>query len=123
MNALGARVDALIQNNHDLHLDLEHDLGRQRDIASPTAIRSRWRSRSATSPSIPRNPNWGFDIQRRIRRTGERIRWTNDHGRAPTTPTSRAPARSPASRASTQGLGLDVQVFGKFVYRREWKTS
>ena len=92
MNALGARVDALIQNNYDLHRHLEHDLGRRREAPTRRLLR--------------RN---GDPVPRPLLRSGEPELGSRDpaphpaHGRSasagptsrprPTTPTCRARAR------------------------------
>ena len=81
MNALGARVDALIQNNSTY-------------IQTWNAIWSGGAKRMPDGYSVemaipfrdlsfdPSRSDWGLEIQRRVRRTGERIRWTNIHAAA-----------------------------------------
>ena len=121
MNALGSRVDALIQNNNTY-------------ISTWNTIWSGGAKRQPDGYSVemaipfrdlsfnPGNPNWGLEIQRRIRRTGERIRWTNITPSAYYADVSRSGTLTGIEGVS-QGLGLDIQVFGKFVYRREWEDD
>ena len=121
LNPLGARVDALIQNNSTYiatwntiwagDAKLQPD-GYSVEMAIP------FRDLSFN----PANPNWGLEIQRRIRRTGEAIRWTNISASAYYADVSRSGTLT-GIEGVNQGLGLDVQVYGKFVYRREWEDE
>ena len=121
LNPLGARVDALIQNNSTYiatwntiwagDAKLQPD-GYSVEMAIP------FRDLSFN----PANPNWGLEIQRRIRRSGEAIRWTNISASAYYADVSRSGTLT-GIEGVNQGLGLDVQVYGKFVYRREWEDA
>ena len=121
LNPLGARVDALIQNNSTYiatwntiwsgDAKLQPD-GYSVEMAIP------FRDLSFN----PANPNWGLEIQRRIRRTGEAIRWTNISASAYYADVSRSGTLTNIEGVN-QGLGLDVQVYGKLEYRREWEDE
>jgi hypothetical protein len=69
----------------------------------------------------PSKGDWGLEIQRRVRRTGERIRWTNIRAGSYYADVSREGTLTGIDDVS-QGLGLDVQVYGKFAYKKEWNA-
>jgi len=121
MNPLGARVDALLQNN-TTYLPKWNTIweGRakiQRDgFSVEMAIPFRDLSFN------PANANWGMEIQRRIRRTGERIHWSNIHPAVKYTDVSLSGEIQGIS-GITQGLGLDIQLYGKLNYKQEWEPS
>src|SRR6185295_5229254 len=66
----------------------------------------------------PANANWGMEIQRRIRRTGERIHWSNIHPAVKYTDVSLS-GEIEGIAGINQGLGLDIQLYGKLNYKRE----
>ena len=121
MNALGARVDALTQNNNTYISTWNAIwLGSARRQPDGYTVEMAIPFRSISFN--PFNPNWGLEIQRRIRRTGERIRWTNITPSAYYADVSRAGTLEGIEGVS-QGLGLDIQVFGKLQFRREWEDE
>jgi hypothetical protein len=61
-----------------------------------------------------------LEIQRRVRRTGERIRWTNISSAAYYADVSRSGTLTGISGIN-QGLGLDIQLYGKSAFTRIWE--
>ena len=121
MNALGARVDALTQNNNTYISTWNAIwLGSARRQPDGYTVEMAIPFRSISFN--PFNPNWGLEIQRRIRRTGERIRWTNITPSAYYADVSRSGTLEGIEGVS-QGLGLDIQLFGKLQFRREWEDE
>jgi len=119
MNSLGARVDALIQNNTDYIKEwntiwtgraMRMDDGFSVEMAIP------FRDLSYD----PDKPDWVVEISRNIRRKGERIRWGA---------ISAATSFSDISNSGTltgitginPGLGLDIQIYGSLRYRFDWQ--
>lgn len=121
MNALGARVDALTQNNNS-YISTWNTIWEGRAQRKPDGFSVEMAIPFRDLSFNPANPNWGLEIQRRIRRTGERIRWSNIAPAAYYADVSRSGTLT-GIEGVNQGLGLDVQVFGKFVYRREWEDA
>jgi hypothetical protein len=70
----------------------------------------------------PARSDWGLEIQRRVRRTGERIRWTNISAAAYYADVSRSGTLTGISGIN-QGLGLDIQIQGKLAYKHEWEDT
>ncbi len=121
MNALGARVDALIQNNNTF-LSTWNTIWEGRAQRQPNGFSVEMAIPFRDLSFDPSSPNWGLEIQRRVRRTGERIRWTNITPSAYYADVSRSGTLT-GIEGVNQGLGLDIQVFGKFVFRREWEDE
>jgi hypothetical protein len=121
MNALGARVDALTQNNNS-YISTWNTIWEGRAQRRPDGFSVEMAIPFRDLSFNPANPNWGLEIQRRIRRTGERIRWSNIVPAAYYADVSRSGTIT-GIEGVNQGLGLDVQVYGKFVYRREWEDA
>jgi hypothetical protein len=121
MNALGARVDALTQNNNS-YISTWNTIWEGRAQRQPDGFSVEMAIPFRDLSFNPANPNWGLEIQRRIRRTGERIRWSNIVPAAYYADVSRSGTLT-GIEGVNQGLGLDVQVYGKFVYRREWEDE
>jgi hypothetical protein len=120
VNALGSRVDALTQNNSAYFVKWnaiwEGRAKRQPDgFSVEMAIPFRDLSFN------PANSNWGLEIQRRVRRTGERIRWSNIRAAAYYADVSRSGTLTGITDVS-QGLGLDIQLYGKVNYKKEWQA-
>jgi Carbohydrate family 9 binding domain-like len=118
MNSLGSRVDALIQNNNTF-LPRWNTIwqGRAKRQVDGYSVEMAIPFRDLSFN--PANPNWGMEIQRRIRRTGERIRWSNIRPAVYYADVSRSGTIEGISGAN-QGLGLDIQLYGKMNYKREW---
>jgi len=64
----------------------------------------------------PDQPNWGLELQRTIRHKNESLRWANFTPNTRFSDISRAGTLTGISGTS-QGLGLDVQIFGTTSYR------
>lgn len=118
MNALGSRVDALIQNNNTF-LPRWNTIwqGRAKMQADGYSVEMAIPFRDLSFN--PANPNWGMEIQRRVRRTGERIRWSNIRPAVYYADVSRTGTIEGIAGVN-QGLGLDIQTYGKMNYTREW---
>jgi hypothetical protein len=121
MNALGSRVDALTQNNSAFLVKWntiwEGRAKRQGDgFSVEMAIPFRDLSFN------PADPDWGLEIQRRVRRTGERIRWSNIRPAVYYADNSLSGTLTGISGVN-QGLGLDIQLYGKLNYKKEWQNG
>jgi len=75
MNALGARVDALIQNNAT-YIDTWNTIWEGRAKLQKDGFSVEMAIPFKDLSFDPNRGEWGLEIQRRIRRTGERIRWS-----------------------------------------------
>jgi len=118
MNALGARVDALIQNNSTF-IDTWNTIWEGRAKRMPDGFSVEMAIPFKDLSFDPSRSDWGLEIQRRVRRTGERIRWSTISAAAYYADVSRAGTLTGIS-GITQGLGLDIQLQGKFEYRHQW---
>ena len=116
-NALGARRDALIENNDDLAFDWDgiwyaagsvDGAGWSAEIAVPFKTLS-------FSPDAER---WGFNVQRVIRRKLETVRWSSPYQSRGLNHVSDAGDMVGISGIS-QGVGLDVQAFGVFRFEND----
>jgi len=121
MNALGTRVDALIQNNSS-YISTWNTIWTGNARRQPDGYSVEMAIPFQSLSFNPFNPNWGLEIQRRIRRTGERVRWTNITPSAYYADVSRSGTLT-GIEGVTQGLGLDIQVFAKLQFRREWEDE
>jgi hypothetical protein len=121
MNALGTRVDALIQNNSS-YISTWNTIWTGGARRQPDGFSVEMAIPFRDLSFNPASPNWGLEIQRRIRRTGERIRWTNITPSAYYADVSRSGTLTGIEGVS-QGLGLDIQVYGKLQFRREWEDE
>src|SRR5262249_33248415 len=121
INPLGARVDALLQNNvtylpkwntiWEGRAKIQKD-GFSVEMAIP------FRDMSLNPPKVI----GAFETRRRIRRTGERIHWSNIHPAVRYTDVSLSGEVSGISDVS-QGLGLDIQLYGKLNYKKDWPRA
>ena len=111
MNALGARTDALIQNN-SVYLVKWNAIweGRAKRQADGFSVEMAIPFRDLSFN--PSQNDWGFEIQRRVRRTGERIRWSTIRAGAYYADVSTAGTLTGISDIN-QGLGLDDHFYGK----------
>ena len=118
VNALGARFDALIQNNADFLPEWDTIWH-----ASARIVADGWIAEVAIPfRSISYDaarPDWGFDLFRMIRRKGERIRWSQISRQMPSVDISRSGSML-GIRDTNPGMGLDVQVFGALRFKHEW---
>ncbi|MHC4414292.1 MAG: carbohydrate binding family 9 domain-containing protein [Planctomycetota bacterium] len=115
INPVGARFDALVQENSSLIEDWDGIW-----YGKATIDEGGWSAEIAipfkTISFDPRQSRWGFNIQRTIRRNNETSRWSS--------PLQNKLLRSIADagileeiRDITQGIGLDVKPYGKAVAR------
>lgn len=119
MNALGGRIDDLIQNNTDFIREWNSIWS-----GSSRIVDDGWTAEMAIPfrnfSFDPNQTEWVIDFSREIRRKNERSRWSS---------ISAAERPADISRAGTltgleginQGLGLDVQVYGALRYRFDWQ--
>jgi hypothetical protein len=63
--------------------------------------------------------DWGFDIQREMRAHNERTRWANVNRNTGATDLSQSGTLTGITDV-TQGIGLDVQVYGAVHGKRDW---
>jgi hypothetical protein len=118
MNSLGARVDALIQNN-SVYLVKWNAIWEGRAQRQPDGFSVEMAIPFRDLSFNPGQSDWGLDIQRRVRRTGERIRWSNIRPGVYYADVSSEGTLTGISGIN-QGLGLDLQVYGKSQFTREW---
>ncbi|MEQ1752531.1 MAG: carbohydrate binding family 9 domain-containing protein [Micropepsaceae bacterium] len=120
INALGARLDALVQNNNQYLPEWNTTWSAKSRIVSDgwmTEVAIPFRS---ISYDVSR-ANWGFDFFRLIRRKGERIRWSQIHNQMPSVDISRSGTMFGITDTE-QGMGLDVQLYGSMRYKHEWNA-
>jgi hypothetical protein len=117
--ASGGRGDSLLQNN-------SRALNRWDAIWDGRAqlVEDGWIAEFAIPfRSISYDPNqsvWGFDLSRSIRRKSENVNWSAylpNTGRADVSMSGTLTGIEGAS----QGLGLDIQVYGTARYRHDWQ--
>ena len=120
MNSLGARVDALLQNNNT-YLPKWNAIweGRAKRQVDGYSVEMAIPFRDLSFD--PAKSNWGMEIQRRIRRTGERIHWSNIHAAVKYTDVSLS-GEIEGIEGAKQGLGLDIQLYGKLNYQKQWPS-
>lgn len=118
VNPLGAKLDALVQNNSDFLVEwntIWH--ARSRIVADGWVAEVSIPFRSISYDASL--ADWGFDFFRLIRRKGERIRWSQISNQLPSSDISRAGTLSGVTETN-KGVGLDVQLYGTGTYKREW---
>ena len=110
MNALGARVDSLIQNNTDYLKEwntiwtgraMKTDSGFTVEMAIP------FRDLAYDTDKT----DWVLEISRNIRRKGERIRWSSISAATNFADITRAGTLT-GIQGIDDGLGLDIQLYG-----------
>jgi len=120
MNALGGRIDDLIQNNTDFIREWNTIwTGRSRIVDDGWTVEMAIPFRDLSFD--PTKPDWVIDFSREIRHLNERARWST---------ISAAERPADISRAGTltgitdinQGLGLDIQLYGSARYRFDWQN-
>ena len=119
MNALGGRIDDLIQNNTDFIREWNSIwTGSSRIVDNGWTVEMAIPFRNFSFD--PAQTEWVIDLSREIRRKNEQARWSS---------ISAATRPADISRSGTltgitginQGLGLDVQVYGALRYRFDWQ--
>jgi hypothetical protein len=119
VNALGARIDALLRNNQDRLKEWNTIWTARARIASDgytVEIAIPFRDLSYD----PTKPDWVIDLSRVIRRTGERIRWSSINPAISNFDISQAGTLTGISDIN-QGIGLDIQLYGSLRYRFDWQ--
>lgn len=118
VGASGGRTDSLILNNAE-------ELENWDPIWSASAriVADGWTAEIAIpfqSLSYDQNqPDWGFDFTRHIRRKNEAIQWATVNPALGFTDVSQAGTITGIADVS-QGLGLDVQLYGVAHAKRDW---
>ena len=120
MNALGARNDALIQNNTDYIREWNTIwTGRAKKVADGFTAEMALPFRNFAFD--PTKPDWVVEFSRDIRRKGERIRWGAINPATYFADITRSGTITGISGIET-GIGLDLQVFGSARYRYTWQA-
>jgi hypothetical protein len=118
VNAAGAKLDALIQNNSDFTKEWNTTW-----TAKAQIVDDGWIVEMALPfrnfAFDPEKPDWVFELFRTVKRTGERIRWSMISAATRGTDISRSGTITGINGIET-GIGLDVQVFGSLRYRYDW---
>lgn len=120
VNPLGARLDALVQNNAEFLTEWNTLWSARSRIVSDgwtAEVMIPFRSISYD----PDRPDWGFDFFRLIRRKGERIRWSQISNELPSSDISRSGTMQGIS-GTKRGLGLDLQLYGTAAVKSEWNA-
>jgi hypothetical protein len=121
VNPLGARRDALLQNNGDPLVAWDALwTAKARKMPNGWTVEMTIPFRSI---SYDRNrTEWGFDFYRLVRRKDEKIRWSSINKAIGTTDISEEGTVKGIS-GIREGLGLDLQTFAKLRYTHNWDTS
>ena len=118
VNSLGTQMDILIENNSNFYpeWDTIWDVeARRTDDGWSAEMAIPFRSISF-DPGVDQ---WGFEIMRQIRHKSESVRWSQIDQFLRPFDVSRIGLLT-GIRDTNQGLGLDVQAFGKIDYERDW---
>ena len=119
INPLGARTDALVQNNSTFLVNWDTIWHAHSRIVSDgwvTEVAIPFRSISYDSART----DWGFDFFRLVRRKNERIRWSQISRQMTSVDISRSGSMLGIT-GTHQGLGLDIETFGAMRFKHEWE--
>ena len=118
VNSLGTQMDMLIENNSNFYpeWDTIWDVDARRTDDGWTAEMAIPFRSISYDPGVDK---WGFEIMRQIRHKNETVRWSQIDQFLPPWDVSEIGSIT-GLRDISQGLGLDVQAFGKFNYERDW---
>jgi len=119
VNALGARADALVENNTNFLIEWDTIWDAKGRIVADgwtAEVAIPFRSISYDAAKA----DWGFDLFRLIRRKGERTRWSQIRNQLPSVDISHSGTLA-GVHDTTQGLGLDIQLYGSLRYKHEWE--
>ena len=117
----GARTDALLQNNADLLFEWDTIWqARARRVSDGWVAEAAIPFRSVSYEAG--SADWGFDFARMIRRKAERDRWTSHSQTIPSQDISQSGTLT-GFAGMTQGLGLDLQAYGRASYKRNWQNT
>jgi Carbohydrate family 9 binding domain-like len=119
MNALGARVDALIQNNTD-YIKEWNTIWTGRGMRTENGFSVEMAIPFRDLSYDPSKPDWVLEISRNIRRKGERIRWGAINAATQFSDITNSGTLTGITGIN-QGLGLDIQLFGSLRYRFDWQ--
>jgi hypothetical protein len=118
VNPVGARREALLQNNID-YLNEWNTIWSAKTRILPNGwsveVAIPFRSISYTRGKS----DWGFDLFRLVRRKNERIRWSSINRAIPSVDISHSGTMTGVAGIN-EGLGLDVQAFALARYQRNW---
>jgi Carbohydrate family 9 binding domain-like len=119
MNALGGRIDDLVQNNTDFIREWNSIwIGRSRIVDDGWTVEMAIPFRNFSFD--PSQSQWVIDFSREIRRKNERARWSSISAAERPADISRAGTLTGIT-GTNQGLGLDIQVYGALRYRFDWQ--
>ena len=119
MNALGGRIDDLIQNNTDFIREWNSIwAGSARIVDDGWTVEMAIPFRNFSFD--PAQSEWVIDFSREIRRKSERARWSSINAAERPADISRAGTLTGITEIN-QGLGLDIQVYGAPRYRFDWQ--
>jgi hypothetical protein len=119
INPLGARTDALVQNNSTFLVNWDTIWHAHSRIVSDgwvTEVAIPFRSISYDTA----RSDWGFDFFRLVRRKNERIRWSQISRQMSSVDISRSGSMLGISDTH-HGLGLDIETFGAVRFKHEWE--
>src|SRR5688572_17525652 len=121
VGSAGGRRDALVQNNGEVIVQWDTIWNARASIAADgwiAEIAIPFRSLSYDRERTA----WGFDVTRAIRRKEERVRWTSYD-----TPIGLFDISQSGDLTGiadlTEGVGLDVQIYGRLSYKHDWKLE
>ena len=118
IGASGGRTDALELNNTDEMREWDTIWeARSRRVADGWTAEFAIPFRSISYDA--NQTTWGFDVMRRIRHKNERIYWSGFSPQLEFSDVSQSGNLTGISNV-TQGLGLDVQVYGKLGAKHDW---
>jgi hypothetical protein len=119
MNALGGRIDDLVQNNTDFIREWNSIWrGSSRIVDDGWTVEMAIPFRNFSFD--PEQSQWVIDFSREIRRKDEQARWSSISASSRPADISRAGTLTGITGIN-QGLGLDVQVYGALRYRFDWQ--
>ena len=119
INSLGGRIDQLIQNNSDFIREWNTIwTGRARVVADGWTVEMAIPFQDLSFD--PAKPDWVLEFTREIRHKNERIRWSSISAATLGTDISRSGTLTGIT-GITQGVGLDVQLYGSLRYRFDWQ--
>jgi len=121
VNPIGARSEAVIQNNTDFIFEWSTVWG-----AKARIVEDGWTAEIVIpfrSISYDHEMgDWGLEMMRLVRRKSERIRWANPDNALFSTDVSRAGTMR-SIEGTSQGMGLDAIVYGSLVYKHDWRPA
>jgi hypothetical protein len=119
INSLGGRIDQLIQNNSDFIREWNAIwTGRARVVDDGWTVEMAIPFKDLSFD--PAKTDWVLEFTREIRHLNERVRWSAISAATLGTDISRSGTLTGIS-GITQGVGLDIQLYGSLRYRFDWK--